>query len=120
MSSLFQMFRCGHCSHFYVCAHLFTIVFRHSEVRTQNDDDVSLEAVVTPTTRGFREALKNEGLSTQPLNSVDRGWSLLNLLLFSGIEFSMPLHSTRNSSNPDDDVMSDDEADDKENDASSV
>ena len=44
----------------------------------------------------------------------------MNLLLFSGIEFSMPLHSTRNSSNPDDDVMSDDEADDKENDASSV
>ena len=61
--SLFQLFRLGTCSHFYLCTSTLTILFLTS-------DPGSPQAVISPTTSGFRRALNREGVEFSiPLNT---------------------------------------------------
>lgn len=55
--SLFQLLRAKQCPYFYFCANTFTILFRAAGICGFSD----IHAVITPTTRGFRQALKQEG-----------------------------------------------------------
>lgn len=56
--SLYQLVRARQCPFFYVCAPGFTVLFRAAGVAGIPD----LHALVTPTTRGLRQALKEEGI----------------------------------------------------------
>ncbi|XP_062605339.1 protein downstream neighbor of son homolog [Saccostrea cucullata] len=57
-TSAFHQLRSQHCPYFYFCTHQFTVLFRAAGVAGQS----SQNAFLTPTTRGLREALKNEGI----------------------------------------------------------
>ncbi|XP_064618396.1 protein downstream neighbor of son homolog [Liolophura sinensis] len=78
-TSAFYLVRARYCPYIYLCAHQFTAMFL-----TTGTQQETLRGVVTPTTRGFREALANEGIEfTLPLlekqrvdsegNSVENG-----------------------------------------------
>lgn len=54
--SAFGQLKSGHCPYFYFCTHQLSVLFRRIS-RT-----ASLSAIVTPTTRGIREALTAEGI----------------------------------------------------------
>ncbi|EEC18432.1 protein downstream neighbor of Son, putative [Ixodes scapularis] len=56
--SLYQLVRARQCPFFYACAPGFTVLFRAAGVAGIPD----LHALVTPTTRGLRQALKEEGI----------------------------------------------------------
>lgn len=56
--SLFYLLRARQCPYFYVCANSFTALFRAAGICGLSE----LHALLTPTTRGFRKALKQEGL----------------------------------------------------------
>uniref|UniRef100_UPI00398F0C9F protein downstream neighbor of son homolog n=1 Tax=Pristiophorus japonicus TaxID=55135 RepID=UPI00398F0C9F len=58
-SSLYYLLRAKLCPYFYFCTYQFTVLFRAAGVA---GSDV-LTAVISPTTRGFREAMKNEGIT---------------------------------------------------------
>ncbi|XP_063812560.1 protein downstream neighbor of Son isoform X2 [Pseudophryne corroboree] len=57
-TSLYNLLRAKLCPYFYVCAYQFTVLFRASGVA---GCDV-ITAVMSPTTQGLREAMKNEGI----------------------------------------------------------
>lgn len=62
--SLYQLLRARQCPFFYVCAPSFTVLFRAAGVAGMAD----LHALLTPTTRGLRQALRDEGITfTMPL-----------------------------------------------------
>ncbi|XP_051153564.1 protein downstream neighbor of son homolog [Leptopilina boulardi] len=54
--SLFHLLRARQCPYFYVCANSFTALFRAAGICGLSE----LHALLTPTTRGFRKALKQE------------------------------------------------------------
>ncbi|EZA51638.1 hypothetical protein DMN91_004045 [Ooceraea biroi] len=54
--SLFHLLRAGQCPYFYVCANTFTVLFRAAGVCGLSE----IHALVTPTTRGFRQSLKQQ------------------------------------------------------------
>ena len=56
-SSGFHMVRAGQCPYLYMCAHQFTVLFRAAGTAGQKQ----MHALLTPTSRGFREAIKCEG-----------------------------------------------------------
>lgn len=63
-TSAFHQLRAQHCPYFYVCTHQFSVLFRASTISGQT----TLNALLSPTTRGMRESLKGEGISfTMPL-----------------------------------------------------
>ncbi|XP_068219701.1 protein downstream neighbor of son homolog [Palaemon carinicauda] len=64
--SLHQLLRVRQCPYFYMCGPTFTCLFRAAGVAGISQ----MHALISPTTRGFREAMKNED-----------------------IEFDMPFHS---------------------------
>ncbi|CAH1995835.1 unnamed protein product [Acanthoscelides obtectus] len=70
MRSLFQLIRIRQCPYFYACANNFTVLFRSAGIGGFTD----VHALICPTTRGFRESLRQEE-----------------------IEFTMPLKNKRNS-----------------------
>ncbi|KAJ8984725.1 hypothetical protein NQ317_004989 [Molorchus minor] len=70
LRSLYQLIRTRQCPYFYACANNFTVLFRAAGVCGFGD----VHALITPTTRGFRQMLRQEE-----------------------IEFSMPLKKKRNS-----------------------
>ncbi|XP_050394290.1 protein downstream neighbor of Son [Patella vulgata] len=76
-TSAFHQLRSNYSPYFYMCTHQFTALFRGVGVAGIN----SISALLTPTTRGFREALKTEG-----------------------IEFKMPLLEKKKSSLEDEDT----------------
>nr|XP_045603557.1 protein downstream neighbor of son homolog isoform X1 [Procambarus clarkii] len=85
LRSLHQLLRVRQCPYFYVCGPTFTCLFRAAGVA----GILQAHALITPTTRGFRDAMKEED-----------------------IEFEMPFHysgSTKNGvgSNSSDDVSED-------------
>lgn len=55
--SLFQLVRARQCPYFYVCANTFTAIFRAAGICGYTE----MHVMVTPTTRGFRHVLKQEG-----------------------------------------------------------
>ncbi|KAK3907631.1 Protein downstream neighbor of son-like protein [Frankliniella fusca] len=69
--SLFQLVRARQCPYFYVCANSFTCLFRAAGICGISET----HALITPTTRGFRQLLKEEDVEfTLPLkkNSTKR------------------------------------------------
>lgn len=64
--SLFQLLRARHCPYFYCCANGFTVLFRAAGIGGR----VETHALLTPTTSGFRAALKQESIEfTLPLKA---------------------------------------------------
>ncbi|XP_063821544.1 protein downstream neighbor of son homolog [Ostrinia nubilalis] len=64
--SLFQLVRALHCPYFYVCANTFTVLFRAAGVCGVTEPC----ALIAPTSRGFRQALRQEDVEfTMPLRS---------------------------------------------------
>ncbi|XP_075053305.1 protein downstream neighbor of Son isoform X2 [Mixophyes fleayi] len=57
-TSLYNLLRAKLCPYFYVCAYQFTVLFRAAGMA---GCDV-ITAVMSPTTQGLREAMKNEGI----------------------------------------------------------
>ncbi|XP_054982916.1 protein downstream neighbor of Son isoform X1 [Sorex araneus] len=57
-TSLYNLVKTKLCPYFYVCTYQFTILFRAAGLA---GSDV-LTALISPTTRGIREAMKNEGI----------------------------------------------------------
>ncbi|KAL1788751.1 downstream neighbor of Son [Sigmodon hispidus] len=57
-TSLYNLLKTKLCPFFYVCTYQFTVLFRAAGLA---GSDV-LTALVSPTTRGLREAMKNEGI----------------------------------------------------------
>ncbi|XP_020283404.1 protein downstream neighbor of son homolog [Pseudomyrmex gracilis] len=54
--SLFHLLRAGQCPYFYMCANTFTVLFRAAGICGLSE----IHALVSPTTRGFRQLLKQE------------------------------------------------------------
>ncbi|EDV94767.1 protein downstream neighbor of son homolog [Drosophila grimshawi] len=55
---LFQLLRARQCPYFYLCANTFTVLFRAAG----SGGRVETHALVTPSTRGMRNALRQEGI----------------------------------------------------------
>lgn len=65
--SLFQLVRARQCPYFYVCANTFTVLFRAAGIGGR----VETHAILTPTSRGFRAALRQEDIEfTMPLKKM--------------------------------------------------
>lgn len=61
---LFQLLRARQCPYFYLCANSFTILFRAAGIGGR----VETHALITPTTKGIRSSLRQEGIEfTMPL-----------------------------------------------------
>ncbi|XP_060649544.1 protein downstream neighbor of son homolog [Drosophila nasuta] len=73
---LFQLLRARQCPYFYLCANSFTVLFRAAGCGGRAE----MHALVTPSTRGMRNALRQEGIEyTMPLKKdVNGGSSSLN------------------------------------------
>ena len=56
MNSVYLMVRHGVCPYFYVCCHNMTLLFRSAGIVREE-----MHAIITPTTRGLRSALDEEG-----------------------------------------------------------
>eukprot|EP00075_Anas_platyrhynchos_P015710 XP_027304963.1 protein downstream neighbor of Son isoform X1 [Anas platyrhynchos] len=57
-TSLYNLLKAKLCPYFYVCTYQFTVLFRAAGLA---GSDV-ITAVISPTTRGLREAMRNEGI----------------------------------------------------------
>ncbi|XP_060090300.1 protein downstream neighbor of Son [Heteronotia binoei] len=57
-TSLYNLLRAKLCPYFYVCTYQFTVLFRAAGL-AGND---KITALISPTTRGLREAMKNDGI----------------------------------------------------------
>ncbi|NWX10140.1 DONS protein, partial [Caloenas nicobarica] len=57
-TSLYHLLKAKLCPYFYVCTYQFTVLFRAAGLA---GSDV-ITAVISPTTRGLREAMRNEGI----------------------------------------------------------
>ncbi|OXU28936.1 hypothetical protein TSAR_009794 [Trichomalopsis sarcophagae] len=67
--SLFHLLRVRQCPYFYVCGNNFTVLFRAAGICGISE----VQALLTPSTRGLREALKNEEIQfTMPLKTKTR------------------------------------------------
>lgn len=65
--NLFQLVRARQCPYFYVCANSFTVLFRAAGIGGR----VETHALLTPTSRGMRAALKQEDIEfTMPLKKI--------------------------------------------------
>ncbi|XP_035907949.1 protein downstream neighbor of son homolog [Anopheles stephensi] len=65
--NLFQLVRARHCPYFYLCANSFTVLFRAAGIGGR----VETHALLTPTTRGMRAALKQEEIEfTMPMKKA--------------------------------------------------
>ncbi|KAM9820869.1 protein downstream neighbor of Son [Neosynchiropus ocellatus] len=58
LSSLYSLLKTKLCPYFYVCSYQFTVLFRAAGL---NGSDC-ISALISPTTRGLREAMKAEGI----------------------------------------------------------
>ncbi|XP_048396803.1 protein downstream neighbor of Son [Stegostoma tigrinum] len=68
-SSLYNLLRAKLCPYFYFCTYQFTVLFRAPGMAGSG----MLTAVISPTTRGLREAMKNEGIIfSMPLLEVSK------------------------------------------------
>uniref|UniRef100_A0A4X2K0D6 DNA replication fork stabilization factor DONSON n=1 Tax=Vombatus ursinus TaxID=29139 RepID=A0A4X2K0D6_VOMUR len=57
-TSLYNLLKTKLCPYFYVCTYQFTVLFRAAGLA---GNDI-ITAILSPTTRGLREAMKNEGI----------------------------------------------------------
>lgn len=64
LRSLYQLIRTRQCPYFYACANNFTVLFRAAGICGFSD----VHVLITPTTRGFRQMLRQEDIDfTMPL-----------------------------------------------------
>lgn len=67
--SLFYLLRARQCPYFYMCANTFTVLFRAAGICGLSE----IHALLTPTTRGFRQSLKQEDIEySMPLRKDSR------------------------------------------------
>ncbi|XP_034486945.1 protein downstream neighbor of son homolog isoform X2 [Drosophila innubila] len=72
---LFQLLRARQCPYFYLCANTFTVLFRAAGCGGRAE----MHALVTPSTRGMRNALRQEGIEySMPLKKDVAGGGSLN------------------------------------------
>lgn len=57
-TSLYNLLKTKLCPYFYVCTYQFTVLFRAAGLAGSD----AVTALISPTTRGLREAMKNEGI----------------------------------------------------------
>ncbi|ETE73166.1 Protein downstream neighbor of Son, partial [Ophiophagus hannah] len=57
-TSLYNLLRAKLCPYFYVCTYQFTVLFRAAGLAGSD----MITALISPTTKGLREAMKNEGI----------------------------------------------------------
>ncbi|KAM3836527.1 protein downstream neighbor of Son [Vipera latastei] len=57
-TSLYNLLRAKLCPYFYVCTYQFTVLFRAAGLAGSD----TITALISPTTKGLREAMKNEGI----------------------------------------------------------
>ncbi|XP_058126630.1 protein downstream neighbor of son homolog [Anopheles ziemanni] len=80
--NLFQLVRARQCPYFYLCANSFTVLFRAAGIGGR----VETHAIMTPTSRGMRAALKQEEIEfTMPLKKSSNTQETLNRSAESGI-----------------------------------
>ncbi|XP_008428803.1 protein downstream neighbor of son homolog isoform X1 [Poecilia reticulata] len=58
LSSLYSLLKVGLCPYFYVCSYQFTVLFKAAGLAGSD----CITALISPTTRGLREAMKTEGV----------------------------------------------------------
>ncbi|XP_059184139.1 protein downstream neighbor of son homolog [Centropristis striata] len=58
LSSLYSLLKARVCPYFYLCSYQFTVLFRAAGLGGSS----SITALISPTTRGLREAMKAEGI----------------------------------------------------------
>ncbi|XP_033833279.1 protein downstream neighbor of son homolog [Periophthalmus magnuspinnatus] len=58
LSSLYSLLKAKLCPYFYLCSYQFTVLFKAAGLSGSN----SITALISPTTRGLREAMKAEGI----------------------------------------------------------
>ncbi|XP_033471644.1 protein downstream neighbor of son homolog [Epinephelus lanceolatus] len=58
LSSLYSLLKAKLCPYFYLCSYQFTVLFRAAGLGGSS----SITALISPTTRGLREAMKAEGI----------------------------------------------------------
>ncbi|KAM4710840.1 protein downstream neighbor of son homolog [Anableps anableps] len=58
LSSLYSLLKAGLCPYFYVCSYQFTVLFKAAGFAGSD----CITALISPTTRGLREAMKTEGV----------------------------------------------------------
>lgn len=84
--SLFHLIRTRQCPYFYVCANNFTVLFRAGGICGFTE----MNAVITPTTRGFRYLLKQAeieySMPLKPKRLSDQGYETNDSLLGSQSE----------------------------------
>ncbi|KAH8341005.1 hypothetical protein KR059_012249 [Drosophila kikkawai] len=84
---LFQLLRARQCPYFYLCANTFTVLFRAAGVGGRAES----HALVTPSTRGMRQALRQEGIEfTMPLKSEASGSAQDNSFTEESTSSSLP------------------------------
>ncbi|XP_061391560.1 protein downstream neighbor of son homolog [Musca vetustissima] len=67
---LFQLLRARQCAYFYLCANGFTVLFRAAGTGGRAE----IHALMSPSTRGMRHALRQEGIEyTMPLKKDSEG-----------------------------------------------
>ncbi|XP_078513069.1 protein downstream neighbor of Son [Lissotriton helveticus] len=57
-TSLYNLLKAKLCPYFYVCTYQFTVLFRAAGLAGSD----AITAIMSPTTRGLREAMRNEGI----------------------------------------------------------
>ncbi|XP_052872507.1 protein downstream neighbor of son homolog [Anopheles cruzii] len=119
--NLFQLLRARQCPYFYVCANTFTVLFRAAGIGGR----VETHALLTPTSRGMRAALKQEEIEfSMPLKkssaaATDKA-DQLNRSNESGVgNSSFSNSSEETQAGPTSNCMSDEDNDEDEDDMDS-
>ncbi|XP_061483728.1 protein downstream neighbor of Son [Rhineura floridana] len=105
-TSLYNLLKAKLCPYFYVCTYQFTVLFRAAGLA---GSDV-ITALISPTTRGFREAMKDEGIEFYlPFQEVrKRKWNALASHLETGLAKDSET-TGKDAENDEEQGMSDDE-----------
>ncbi|XP_074839542.1 protein downstream neighbor of Son [Carettochelys insculpta] len=105
-TSLYNLLKAKLCPYFYVCTYQFTVLFRAAGLAGSG----VITAVISPTTRGLREAMRNEGIEfSLPLVEETRSKMQKNYETSSDTEINS-LETGRNVEEGEEQGMSDDES----------
>ncbi|XP_017044193.1 protein downstream neighbor of son homolog [Drosophila ficusphila] len=95
---LFQLLRARQCPYFYLCANTFTVLFRAAGVGGRAES----HALVTPSTRGMRQTLRQEGIEfSMPLKTESNGNAHDNSFPEESTSSSMGQETTEDAAPPD-------------------
>ncbi|XP_058463183.1 protein downstream neighbor of son homolog [Malaya genurostris] len=109
--NLFQLVRARQCPYFYVCANSFTVLFRAAGIGGR----VETHALLTPTSRGMRAALKQEDIEfVMPLRKPTDNKQDLNRSGESGVSVHNGSFSNSSEDQSSSAQIEDDDSDDME------